>query len=442
MPDILLKAAASGAEIATVSIGPLEPVARLRRAAVAAGYGGPPELRCGLRLMFGARVLRDSETLEALGLGDGGAVDVVRMPALEFWRESKIVWSSVKLPLGGPLCEGAVVEQVGRDRLLAFPTRPAWRRYDDNNSLEASPLEDFIGKYEINRFERSDIWLIGANEPFAMEGSTETSSGYISVRRIPLPLPEGQAIHAFHFEDGLATVLMATGLAGEAMEGLKEGMLQKFRLCRVEEEDLRSAHFQPEGAPVPFKFKFPAVADGRDPRVGGYVAAMRNFDWQEGDQSDGRTGKGRGRGSHVRSGHDGLDRCGQLIARLGDQDPNQDVQRAFNFEVCELQEGREPQRLAAWVAKGHINHSCQSLGDRLLLFSGEHAGEDAFYQCIQLIDWQTQEKIREIPLEYEPGYIECEWPRGILSGSTQTFFTCHMTHSYNETVFHFATPEM
>ena len=62
--------------------------------------------------------------------------------------------------------------------------------------------------------------MIGANEP--SKGFVKTSSGYISARRIPLPLPEGQAIHAFKLESGCATVLLAQGLAGEAMADLKD----------------------------------------------------------------------------------------------------------------------------------------------------------------------------------------------------------------------------
>ena len=41
---------------------------------------------------------------------------------------------------------------------------------------------------------------------------------------------------------------------------------------------------------------------------------MRNFDWQEGDKSDGRRGKGFGRGLPARNdGILGRDRCGQLL---------------------------------------------------------------------------------------------------------------------------------
>ncbi|CAE7835944.1 unnamed protein product [Symbiodinium sp. CCMP2592] len=70
------------------------------------------------------------------------------------------------------------------------------------------------------------------------------------------------------------------------------------------------------------------------------------------------------------------------------------------------------------------------------------AGEDAFYESMQLIEWPTQSKLREVPLEFRMGYIEGEWPRGILAGSTQTFFTCHEIDEYTETVFVFATPEI
>ncbi|CAE7018600.1 unnamed protein product, partial [Symbiodinium sp. KB8] len=274
----------------------------------------------------------------------------------------------------------------------------------------------------------SDVWLIGANEPFALEGSVPTSSGYISARRVPLPLPEGHGIHAFKLENGCATVLMAPGLPGEAMEGLKDGMLQKFLLYGLEEDDIRAARFQAEGAPVPFKFKFPAVFHGHDPRVEGYNPVLRNFDWQEGDKSD--SGKFAPPSILSDAGIFGRDRCGQLL--LGSPE------FALN-KIPELQEGGEPKPLATWKAVGHVGHTCQALGDRLLLMP-TRSGEDAFYESMQLIEWPTQSQVREIPLEFSPSYIEGEWPRGILSGSTQTFFTCHETDDKAQTVFEFATP--
>ncbi|CAE7724848.1 unnamed protein product [Symbiodinium sp. CCMP2592] len=370
--------------IAKVTAEPLELVAKLRRVALAAGHGGPPELRCGLRLMCGTEV-----------------------------------------------------QQVGRDRLLAFPARPAWRRYLRSDG----EFSDFIGPYEIKRFEPSDIWLIGAYEPIALEGSVQISSGYISARRLPLPLPEGHSIHAFKLENGCATVLMARGLSGEAMEGLKDGRLQKFRLYGLEEEDLRAVRFQAEGDPVPFKFKFPAVFQGHDPRGEGYYPVLDNFDWKEGDQSEGARGKRLERGPSLPDGIIGRNLCGRLLARDCVQQDGLNIERGYNFEVSEVQEGGALQRLATWKVVGHIIHQCQALGDRLLLMAGERSGEDAFYESMQLVEWPTQSKVREVPLKFEPSYIESEWPRGILSGSTQTFFTCHEKNAFSEWVFVFATPE-
>ena len=78
-----------------------------------------------------------------------------------------------------------------------------------------------------------------------------------------------------------------------------------------------------------------------------------------------------------------------------------------------------------------------------MLFAGLRSGQDAFYENMQLIDWPTQWVYKEIPLEFEPRYIETGWPRGILSGSSQTFFTCGMDgNEYEKTLFHFGTPEI
>ena len=238
MPEIILKVAASGAEIARLNAEPLELVSRLRSAAAA--YGGPPELRCGLRLMFGSRVLRDHETLEASGLAGGGSVDVVKVPSLELWREGKVAWNSINVPVGGPLCIGLTVRQLARDRLLAFPAHPAWRHYLPRTEDEASEAScgmfsgcfppapavdeysDSIGKYVVKHFEPSDVWLIGASEQSASDVFVQTDRGYISARRIPLPLADAsQAIHAFKFQDEVATVLLAPGRSGDAMEDLQ-----------------------------------------------------------------------------------------------------------------------------------------------------------------------------------------------------------------------------
>lgn len=459
MPEIILKVAASGTEIARLSAEPLELVARLRSAAVA--YGGPPELRCGLRLLFGTRVLRDCDTLEASGLAGGGSVDVVKVPSLEFWREGKVVWNSISVPVSGPLLMGLTVRQLARDRLLAFPAMPAWRKYlpspeDDTESKTpecggilsgcfppAPALEDHTGsKYVVQHFEPSDVWLVGASEQSAQDISVQTDRGYVSARRIPLPLADPhQAIHAFEYQDEVATVLLGPGRSGDAMEELQDGVVQRYRLHGLAEEDLSKLRFEPEGGPSPFKFKFASVTDKY---IDYYESVMKKFNWQEGDQSAGRPREADKEGLMSNTLDDftaGRDRCGEVVARL--PEGWQYGEEVYDFEVCQLA-GGEPKQLAKWRAEGHVNNHCQCLGDRLMLFAGSHSGEDAFYEEMQLIDWQTQEVIRKIPLDFIPHYIEGEWDRGILNGSTQTFFT--RFHGENETedstTFVFAAPEI
>ena len=117
------------------------------------------------------------------------------------------------------------------------------------------------------------------------------------------------------------------------------------------------------------------------------------------------------------------------------------------MKISELQDdddGSDPQVLATWQAEGHVNHRVQAMGDQLLLFAGLKAGEDAFYKNMRLLDSKTGSTLREIPLEIMGfGYIESGWPRGILFGSTQTFFTSwRVEEDFSNTHFAFATPEM
>jgi len=383
----------------------------------------------------------------------------VKVPSLEFWREGKVVWNSISVPASGPLLMGLTVRQLARDRLLAFPAMPAWRKYlprqeDHAEAPEcggilsgcfppAPALEDRIGKYVVQHFEPSDVWLIGASEQSALDISVHTDRGYVSARRIPLPLADPNlAIHAFEYQDEVATVLLAPGRSGDAMEELQDGVLQKYRLHGLVGEDLSKLRFEPEGGPSPFKFKLPSVTHEY---IEYYKSVMRKFNWEEGDQSAGRLGEVDNQGLVSNTLDDytaGRDRCGEVVARL--PEGWQYFEEVFDFEVCQLA-GGEPKQLARWRAEGQVNNHCQCLGDRLMLFAGSRSGEDAFYEEMQLIDWQTQEVIRKIPLEFTPPYIESEWDRGILNGSTQTFFT-HFpgveTETEGSTTFAFGTPEM
>ena len=225
-------------------------------------------------------------------------------------------------------------------------------------------------------------------------------------------------------------------------EELQDGVLQKYRLHGLVGEDLSKLRFEPEGGPSPFKFKLPSVTHEY---IEYYKSVMRKFNWEEGDQSAGRLGEVDNQGLVSNTLDDytaGRDRCGEVVARL--PEGWQYFEEVFDFEVCQLA-GGEPKQLARWRAEGQVNNHCQCLGDRLMLFAGSRSGEDAFYEEMQLIDWQTQEVIRKIPLEFTPPYIESEWDRGILNGSTQTFFT-HFpgveTETEGSTTFAFGTPEM
>lgn len=74
------------------------------------------------------------------------------------------------------------------------------------------------------------------------------------------------------------------------------------------------------------------------------------------------------------------------------------------------------------MAKFHCNHPELALDPELVLLPGENAGEDAFND-MRLFDWHTGNLVKTIPLDFSKGYVECEWPRGFLFGSSQTFFT-------------------
>lgn len=262
------------------------------------------------------------------------------------------------------------------------------------------------------------------------------------------------------------------------------GILQKFRLVGIGDDNLNAAHFERQGKPTPFQFKFPPLTLNETDHC--YAIVLRDFlseswEWQEGDHTgeEGRLlrrrrrrrrrrkpreeededekgdQRGRRRRGRIRTGrrrreededteeislNDHLTSlyrtcgpsCGQLVAMpCGEHD----------YMVCELQEdGSKPKQLASWHDKTESYQGCQVLGQQLLLFA-PGGNQDAFYSHMDLIEWQTGTVIKQIPLEFKPHFIESEWPRGILEGSTQTFFTCFNSDPTGASMtFAFATP--
>lgn len=80
------------------------------------------------------------------------------------------------------------------------------------------------------------------------------------------------------------------------------------------------------------------------------------------------------------------------------------------------------------LAEWHCNHPELALDSELVLLSGENAGEDAFGD-MRLFDWKNGHLVKTIPLEFTQGYIESDWPRGFLSGGSQTFFTAYSSEA-------------
>lgn len=447
---------AGGDTITVVQAQPRALVASLRRAVADAGGAGDPDELCGLRVMFGDRVLRDGDTLHDVGLGNGGTVIATKVAALHLWVENAIEWRTIEAPVTGPLCENVEVLCIGRDRVIAFPRFPAWRRHRQRLPWiveeETGPQDD-IGPYTIQHFGAADMWVFGADESSSSHAPPDTEGAqaggaFLGAKRVALPLSEDENIQYFHFSDGVATVLTADFLAGDQMPKQRTGLVQKFRLCGAADEDLAAVRFEPElelsaeralaflcglharlGAQsvvnlieesiarliflhsaepvrIPRVFQFPGV---RDPgREFTYQAAVNRFD-PEAEQEEGLGLQSLA--AHEYRHQAGRTRCGKMITKLGHWEGRGD---RFEYRVCELAEdGPEGSELSSFQVDGHVNNGCQSLGEGVMLFASSRAGEDAFYSEMRLLDWrQRGVELRRIPLQIAPGFIEVEWPRG------------------------------
>jgi len=103
---------------------------------------------------------------------------------------------------------------------------------------------------------------------------------------------------------------------------------------------------------------------------------------------------------------------------------------------------RPAQEAGRLMVKFHCNHPALAVDPKLLLVSGENAGEDAFND-MRLFDWHTGELVKTIPLDFSQGCIEWGQPRGLLPGSSQTFFTACSSEGGNDsehTLVAFCTP--
>jgi hypothetical protein len=92
----------------------------------------------------------------------------------------------------------------------------------------------------------------------------------------------------------------------------------------------------------------------------------------------------------------------------------------------------------------HCNHGVQAFSGDYILLPPENSGEDAFYDDMLLYNWRTKELVKTIKLPAGMnGYIETEWPRGLLPSSSTWFVLadCSFGRGARKTVVYFYGPE-
>lgn len=362
---ILAHNAVTGEPLAAASLQASSTVGELRR--ILAHELAANEC-CHVKLLAGTDVLDEAKTLQDVGLSDGAKVAVVRSKGLDGWSQGDLHWWNVNVPLPGS-CEA---EPVGRDRLLLY-SLPPW---NDPSAVSPDSIKSF---------------LLGINEP-ATAPSLQ-----------PLELPLGEApVYRLDFKRGLLHVTVAAQpevrrIDAEGKEGDPvEVVIKSFEL--LHDADITAAQWvQREVSTVPVKER----------QYSAVLFATREFlneKYNEDDESD-----TRGTGPY-----------GATMTKYDETQGEEGRRYIQTIQITERSTGKE---VGSFQVEGHPNSSVQGLaGGDLCLMAGREGGEDAFYNNMRLVNWRTGEVVREVPLGFEPSYIEVEWSRGLLIGSTETFY--------------------
>jgi len=406
---------------------------------------------CGIDLVLESKVLNPAALIkDAIGglhstSSNPVSITVTRMPVLEAWRDRKIAWRELTLPRAYP-CTSLNLVPVGADRLLAFPPT-CWQHYSHYYEHNEE---------KIMTLKADDFWLISVSEATAsFEPDQQRTSGelpFMGLLQLSLPLPtDSGAIHYFHFSDGTATVLTGpddVGL-GQEMEADAEGHLRKFRLVGADTEpSISKIHFAADGPPVQKRFKFGKLAKPSDFR-GSYRQDVAKFhDSLEHPQTQMALLARECRHLKVCNAltEEGYTRRVDVTGELGRQGSKKGYGKGKGcegplLEVRNTGTGDPGEILSSF---GVVGGDCQALGESLVLLGGVEDGEDAFYDSMRLVEWQTGKLLHEVELGFEaPGgkYIEHEWRRGVLPGASQTFvcaFSMQSPQEYQSLAF--ATP--
>merc|ERR1712150_111261 len=118
------------------------------------------------------------------------------------------------------------------------------------------------------------------------------------------------------------------------------------------------------------------------------------------------------------------------IAGFCDEDNSTHKEHTIDYDYQESEDDQDSYTLsftvknnetqvevASFKLNGHPNVPIQAMGADMALISGPDGGEDAFYGNMRLVEWRSGAVKTIIPLENHWGYIECEWPRGMLPGA-------------------------
>jgi len=411
------------------------------------GWKLPPQL------IVEGRVLESHELVEDVQSRDWSAIVPGLSNGLSQWCDHDLQWEEITFQQSVPQ-QGMSAKVVGtRGRLLIFPRSPCyWREI----GFECERLDAIYTDYEELRMIRSDeFWIVGSDEPTAQHDVRENvKRPYFGVHKLSLPgLGQSTWLRFAHFDGSILTVVCHHGEDPRHHEvmipsymplpgfGTEPAPLRRYRLEGVDSKLLHVVAFQeilPSGGDaelveydvmIPCRFM---KQQGLAPEEGSTVP----IPGQDPFLTVGATKMKRERHS--------IDGCVKVMVTQSNElvrNPDYDeatmeesfVKHAtYTFSVTHVGKPENPTRVPIkyypWSPDYFGPPYVWAVDDEFLLLPrslDEYGCDDnMFHKDMQLINWSSGEKIKDIDIEMSCGNRYGFFDRGVLPGS-QTFFVVY-----------------